>query len=103
MTENGICIDGCLTKVGEDLIFEYDDAAMMKPWRVRTAASERIALLFEPEFERVSESGSRPSPMLAGHQEATVEGGFLFACGWYTVAGGAAVNAPMATLVNPVM
>ncbi len=59
MTENGICIDGHLTKISEDLIFEYDHAVMMKPWRVRTAASGRIDLSFDPEFERVSESGRR--------------------------------------------
>ena len=59
MTENGICVDGRLTKISEDLVFEYDRADMMKPWRVRTAATERIDLRFEPEFERVSESGRR--------------------------------------------
>ncbi|MDP9238477.1 MAG: DUF2804 domain-containing protein [Chloroflexota bacterium] len=57
MTENGICVDGRLTKIGEDLVFEYDRGVRMKPWRIRTAASDRIGLLFEPEFERVSESG----------------------------------------------
>ena len=31
MTENGICIDGRLTKISEDLVFEYDRADMMKP------------------------------------------------------------------------
>ena len=31
MTENGICIDGRLTKISEDVVFEYDRAAMMKP------------------------------------------------------------------------
>lgn len=61
MTENGICIDGRLTKISEDLIFDYDRDAPMKPWRVRTAASDRIDLLFEPEYERFSENGSRDS------------------------------------------
>jgi hypothetical protein len=68
MTENGICIDGRLTKISEDLIFEYDRAVMMKPWRVRTAATGRIDLLFEPEFERVSESGRRDAYFTSGHQ-----------------------------------
>jgi hypothetical protein len=58
MTENGLCVDGRLTKISEDLIFEYDKATRMKPWRVRTAATDRIDLLFEPEFERISESGN---------------------------------------------
>ena len=58
MTENGICIDGRLTKISEDLIFQYDRRTKMKPWRVRTAASDCVDLLFEPEFERISESGN---------------------------------------------
>ena len=48
MTENGICIDGRLTKIGEYLIFECDRVDMMKPWRVRSAASDRIDLRFAP-------------------------------------------------------
>ena len=58
MTENGICIDGRLTKISEDLVFEYDASARMKPWRVHTAVSDAVGLTFEPEFERVSESGN---------------------------------------------
>jgi len=68
MTENGICIDGRLTKISEDLVFEYDRAVMMQPWRVRTAATDRIDLLFEPEFERTSESGHRDSYFTNAHQ-----------------------------------
>lgn len=59
MTENGICVDGRLTKISEDLIFDYDRDDVMKRWRVRTTATERIDLLFEPEFVRVSETGKR--------------------------------------------
>jgi hypothetical protein len=68
MTENGICIDGRLTKISEDLVFDYDRAAMMKPWRVRTAATERVDLLFEPEFERISRSGKRDGFFTDAHQ-----------------------------------
>jgi hypothetical protein len=68
MTENGVCVDGRLTKISEDLIFEYDRAAWMKPWRVRTAATDRIDLRFEPEFERASESGRRDGYFTSGHQ-----------------------------------
>ena len=68
MTENGICVDGRLTKISEDLAFEYDGAAMMKPWRVRTAATDRIDLQFQPEFERVSESGRRNGFFSSAHQ-----------------------------------
>ena len=58
MTENGICIDGRLTKISEDLLFEHDRETRMKPWRIRTETSDTIDLVFEPEFERVSESGN---------------------------------------------
>jgi hypothetical protein len=58
MTENGLCVDGRLTKISEDLVIEYDRAAMMKPWRVRTSVTDGVDLLFEPEFERVSEGGN---------------------------------------------
>jgi hypothetical protein len=68
MTENGLCIDGRLTKISEDLAFEYDRADWMKPWRVRTTVSERIDLRFEPEFERASESGRRDGFFTSGHQ-----------------------------------
>jgi hypothetical protein len=59
MTENGICVGGRLTKISEDLVFDYDRDAMMKPWRVRTPGTDRIDLRFDPEFERVSRSGKR--------------------------------------------
>ncbi|HET8943899.1 MAG TPA: DUF2804 domain-containing protein [Dehalococcoidia bacterium] len=68
MTENGICVDGLLTKISEDLVFEYDRGAMMKPWRVRTAVTNRLDLAFEPEFERASESGRRDSFFTNAHQ-----------------------------------
>jgi Domain of unknown function (DUF2804), N-terminal/Domain of unknown function (DUF2804), C-terminal len=68
MTENAICVDGRLTKISEDLVFDYERAAMMKPWRVRTAATKRIDLQFEPEFERVSESGRRDGFFSSAHQ-----------------------------------
>jgi hypothetical protein len=68
MTENGLCVDGRLTKISEDLVFEYERADMMKPWRVRTAVTKRIDLLFEPEFMRVSESGRRDGLFSSAHQ-----------------------------------
>ena len=68
MTENGLCIDGRLSKISEDLIFEYDRAAWRKPWRVRTAVTNRIDLTFEPEFERASRSGRRDSFFTEAHQ-----------------------------------
>lgn len=53
-TENGICLDGRITKVGEDLLWEYDRRDFMKPWAVRTPASRVIDVRFQPFFERVA-------------------------------------------------
>ena len=68
MTENGLCVDGRVTKISEDLVFDYDRAVPMKPWRIHTAVSDRIDLLFEPEYERISESGSRDANFVSTHQ-----------------------------------
>jgi len=68
MTENGLCVDGRLTKISEDLTFEYDRADMMQPWRVRTTVTDRIDLRFAPEFERVSQSGSKDGNYTDAHQ-----------------------------------
>lgn len=53
-TENGICIDGRLTKIGEDMVWEYDSRDFMKPWRLRTSHSDLVDLTFKPFYERVA-------------------------------------------------
>lgn len=57
-TENGICIDGRLTKIGEDMAFEYDPHDFMKPWRLRTRMSDLVDLNFIPFYERVATSNA---------------------------------------------
>ncbi|HLS77681.1 MAG TPA: DUF2804 domain-containing protein [Nocardia sp.] len=37
-TENGLCVDGRLTKIGEELRWDYDWDHPMRPWRVRDSA-----------------------------------------------------------------
>lgn len=54
MTENGICLDGKLTKLSEDVAFEYDRCDFMRPWRIRSTVSDRVDLQFIPFFERVA-------------------------------------------------
>jgi hypothetical protein len=56
MTENGVCVDGRLSKIGEDLSFQYDRSDFMQPWSVRTSGSSRVDLRFVPFFERVAKS-----------------------------------------------
>ncbi|MDY6826934.1 MAG: DUF2804 domain-containing protein [Bacillota bacterium] len=54
MNENGICIDGVLTKISEDLVFEYNPGALMNPWRIRTAVTDKVDVTLVPFYERVA-------------------------------------------------
>lgn len=54
MTENGFVLDGKLTKLSEDVLFEYDRKNLMKPWHLRTAVSDRVDLVFNPFYERIA-------------------------------------------------
>jgi hypothetical protein len=56
LTENGICVNGRLSKIGEDVRFVYDRADYMKPWTMKTRSSERIDLQLTPFFERVAKT-----------------------------------------------
>ncbi len=46
--ENGICLNGRLYKVMEDLDWEYDAGDFMKPWRVTAPHSKMIDLTLAP-------------------------------------------------------
>lgn len=54
-TENGVCVDGRLSKLSEELIWQYDNTAFMRPWRI-TAPSGAVDLTFTPFLERVAAS-----------------------------------------------
>lgn len=56
MTENGICVDGRVSKIGEDLRFSYDPSDLMKPWTIMAPVSGRIDLRVAPFFERVAKT-----------------------------------------------
>lgn len=58
MTENGFVIDGIATKISDDIHFEYDSNDFMRPWRIRTATSDRVDLEFVPFFERVAKTNA---------------------------------------------
>ena len=65
MTENAIFVDGVMTKIHEDVIFEYDRNDFMKPWTIRSKFSETVDLTFTPFFERVAkinEAHKAPTP-----------------------------------------
>ncbi len=52
--ENGICYNGRLYKVMEDLIWEYDCNDWMKPWRMRTGHSDMINMTLTPFYEKTT-------------------------------------------------
>lgn len=53
-TENALCIDGRLTKIGHELEWDYSWNHPMRPWRVRTpsGAAATIDLELTPTFDR---------------------------------------------------
>ncbi len=56
MNENGVCLNGKLYKISEDLSFEYDKFNFMNQWRIRSTLSDTVDLYFEPFFERVAKT-----------------------------------------------
>ena len=56
MNENGLCIDGKLIKLSEDMVFDYDATDFMSPWRLSTSVTDRVDLTFTPFFERVAKT-----------------------------------------------
>ena len=52
MNENGLCVDGVLTKLSEDVAFDYEPKDFMAPWHLYTTATKRVDLTFTPFFER---------------------------------------------------
>ncbi len=53
VTENGIIVDGRLTKLGEELDWSYDPRRPMEPWRVRSADGA-LDLSLEPRWDTPS-------------------------------------------------
>jgi hypothetical protein len=56
MNENALCIDGILTKISEDVIFDYESHNLMAPWHLLTSATDRVDLEFKPFYERVAKT-----------------------------------------------
>ncbi len=54
MNENAIVVDGRLSKISEDVVFEYDLQNFMAPWTIRTVESDSVALEFVPFYERLA-------------------------------------------------
>lgn len=56
LTENGVFVDGRLTKISEDLAFDYDEQNYMKNWAIKSKVSDSIDLSFTPFYERIAKS-----------------------------------------------
>lgn len=56
MNENAIVFDGKLTKISEDLFFEYDIKNYMNPWKIKSSATDSVNLEFIPFYERIAKS-----------------------------------------------
>lgn len=54
MTENAVFVDGKMTKIHEDVLFDYNKEDYMQPWHVKSKFSHQVALKFSPFFERVT-------------------------------------------------
>lgn len=59
MTENAIFIDGKMTKIHEDVLFDYDQNNYMKPWRIQTKFTDTVSLTFTPFFERIAKTDAK--------------------------------------------
>lgn len=51
VTENALVVDGRINKIAEELVWEYEEADLQRPWRV---SGDRLELTFRPFHERVS-------------------------------------------------
>jgi hypothetical protein len=51
-TENALCVDGRLSKLGETLVWEYDWDHPLRPWRVRTPSSDQVDVVLTPTYDR---------------------------------------------------
>lgn len=56
MTENAIFVDGHMTKIHEDVLFDYNTLDYNQPWHIRTKFSDDVQLTFTPFFERIAKT-----------------------------------------------
>lgn len=56
LTENGVFVDGKLTKISEDVSFEYDAQNIMNTWKIKSSKTDSVNLEFLPFYERIAKS-----------------------------------------------
>jgi len=59
MTENAVFVDGKMTKISEDVIFDYDPSNYKKRWTIHTKFSDTVQLTFTPFFGREANTNMR--------------------------------------------
>lgn len=52
--ENGVCLNGKLYKISEDMDFIYDRENFMAPWVIKTSVSSDVDLMITPFHEKVT-------------------------------------------------
>lgn len=76
LTENALCVDGRLTKIGEELVWDYDPDDFLAPWHLYTPASDRVDVVFTPFHERVDRTDTglivSDTHQCFGHYRGTV-------------------------------
>ncbi|MBE2999539.1 DUF2804 domain-containing protein [Nocardiopsis sp. HNM0947] len=76
LTENALCVDGRLHKIGEELDWDYDLAHPMEPWRLHVPGSDRVELTFTPFHERSETTDAgilvNDTTQCFGHYDGTV-------------------------------
>lgn len=85
MTENALVVDGRLSKLSEELVWEYDTSDWLRPWRIRTPRSDRLDVTFTPVHDKVSR-------LQAGVAQSTVDQCFGTFAGRIVPDGGEAIE-----------
>jgi hypothetical protein len=78
-TENGICLNGVLHKVSEDLVWTYDTSDFMSPWTIRSPHSDMLDLQFTPIYAKKSKANmiilKTNDCQCFGHYSGTIRAG----------------------------
>ncbi len=54
-TENALLVDGRLSKISEELVWDYDPEQFMRPWQVHGATAD---LTFTPFYDKMSRTNA---------------------------------------------
>ncbi|MER7467513.1 DUF2804 domain-containing protein [Streptomyces sp. NPDC097981] len=75
-TENALCVDGRISKIGQELEWHYSLHDPLEPWTVRVGGPNQVQLVFTPFHNRVARTetgliGNRTNQCF-GHYSGTV-------------------------------